>query len=340
MLGRPIARLALSVTLLAAAALAPVPAGSGTPREAAAAAPSVRFTAAGDFGRTAATASVLDLARENGSFLLALGDLAYGDATEPAWCRFVQSRVGRTYPVQLVSGNHESAGRDGFIDRFTRCLPNRLPGVTGRYGYQWYVDVPASDPVARIVMISPGLRYPNGTWRYSKGKPRYRWAQRAIRSARAAGIGWVVVGMHQPCLSMGRYGCSSGADIMNLLVRERVDLVVTGHEHLYQRSKQITTGPGCRRVPTGRFDPDCVASSGSTVRQGAGTVFVTVGTGGTTLRPVNRDDRERHYFVAWSAGNATPRHGLVAVELDVRRLVARFVGAGPGTFTDVVTIRR
>ena len=332
--------LALSALMVAAAALAPAPVRSGTPQQAAAGAPSVRFTAAGDFGKTAATAKVLDLASDSGSFLLALGDLAYGDATEPAWCRFVKRRLGRTYPVQLLSGNHESAGRDGRIDRFARCLPNRLPGLKGRYGRQWYVDVPASNPVARIVMISPGLRYGDGTWRYSKGQPRYRWTKRVIRSARAAGIDWVVVGMHHPCLSVGRYGCTAGPDIMNLLVRQRVDLVLTGHEHLYQRSKQISTGPGCRRVPAGRVDRDCIASGASTVRQGRGTVFVTVGTGGTTLRPVNRRDRERGYLAAWSARNASPRHGLLAVDIDTRRLTARFVGTSPGTFSDAVTVLR
>jgi hypothetical protein len=335
--------LSLSAALLAGAALAPAPVRSGTPPPAAAAAASassVRFTAAGDFGKTRATAKVLDLARAHGSFLLALGDLAYGDATEPAWCAFVKSRVGRGYPVQLLSGNHESSGRDGRIDRFTRCLPNRLPGVKGNYGRQWYVDVPAANPVARIVMISPGLRYENGTWRYTAGTPRYRWTQRAIRSARAAGIDWVVVGMHHPCLSMGRYGCTAGSDLMNLLVRQRVDLVLTGHEHMYQRSKQITTGPGCRRVPTGRIDRDCIASSSSTLRKGAGTVFVTVGTGGTNLRPVSRNDRQKRYFAAWSGRNASPRHGLLAVDIDAGRLTARFVGTSPGTFTDAVTIRR
>jgi hypothetical protein len=330
----------LTGALLVGAALAPEPLPSGNPAQAADAHDSVRFSAAGDFGKTPATGTVLDLAAASGSFLLALGDLSYGDATESQWCSFVKGRVGPTYPVQLLSGNHESNGRDGHIERFADCLPDRLPGTVGDYGRQWYVDVPAADPVVRIVMISPGLTFDDGTWRYQAGKVRYRWTGKAIDDARADGIDWVVVGMHYPCLSMGRYGCSAGSDIMNLLVKKRVDLVLTGHEHLYQRSKQITTGPGCRRVPTTRFDRDCVANASSTVRDGAGTIFVTVGTGGTALRAVNRKDRQKRYFAAWSGLNASPRHGLLAVDADRSRLTATFVGAAPGTFRDALTIRR
>lgn len=299
---------------------------------------SLRFSAAGDFGKNPAAAGVLDLVPGEGDIHLALGDLSYDQASESQWCAFVTSHVGAEYPFQLVSGNHESNGRDGRIGRFVECLPNQLPGVHGRYGRQWYVDVPADDPVARIVMISPGLTFERSTWRYAKGGPRYRWTARAIDEARAAGIDWIVVGMHMPCLSIGRYGCGAGSDIMNLLVRKRVDLVMTGHEHLYQRSKQIATGPGCRRVPTGRFDRDCVASGSSSLRKGAGTVFVTVGTGGTSLRNVRLKDRHRRYFAAWSGRNVLPTHGLLAVEVDGDRLSATFVGSGPGRFADSFTI--
>ncbi|WP_028279901.1 hypothetical protein [Arthrobacter sp. H5] len=45
-----------------------------------------------------------------------------------------------------------------------KCLPNRLPGMEGTYGQQWFVDVPEEDPLVRIVMISPGMRL-TGTFR-------------------------------------------------------------------------------------------------------------------------------------------------------------------------------
>lgn len=301
----------------------------------------VTFSAAGDFGRTKATTRTLKVIdRAGGRFHLAVGDLSYGDATERQWCRYVKRHLGKRYPMQLLAGNHESFGRDGHIDAFARCLPNRLPGKKGRYARQYYVDVPAKNPIVRVLAISPGLRYGNRTWTYERGTPRYRWTARAIDSARRAGIEWVVVGMHHPCLSMGRYGCAAGSDVVNLLVSKRVDLVLTGHEHLYQRTKQITTGPGCSRVPTEGLDVDCVADSSSLLTAGRGTVFITAGTGGTTLREVNRSNDQRGYFAAWSGKNVAPRHGIVTVTATPSRLSARFVGTTRGSFTDDVSIRR
>ena len=49
--------------------------------------------------------------------------------------------------------------------------------------------------------------------------------------------------MHYPCLSAGQYGCVEGSALMNLLVNEKVDLVLHGHEHTYQRGKQLATDP-------------------------------------------------------------------------------------------------
>lgn len=306
---------------------------------------SVRVTAAADYGARPQTAATLRAAATfGGTAHLALGDFRYDDLrTESQWCAFVRTHVGQSLPVELLTGNHESNGRDGRISAFARCLPNRLHGMTGAYGTQWYVDLPASKPLMRLVMISPGLTVDGRAWAYRKGDAHYRWTRRAIRSARDAGIPWVVVGMHNPCLSMGRYGCAAGADVMNLLVRSRVDLVLTGHEHLYQRTKQIRTGPGCRSVRLRRFDRDCVASSSSELSDGRGTVFVTAGTGGTSLRNVRLRDKHRRYFAAWSGRNVTPTHGLVVVDATSSRLTARFMPSttsAASPFRDAVTITR
>ena len=81
-------------------------------------------------------------------------------AAEQTWCDFVTDRVGEGYPFELISGNHESNGLNGNINDFSSCLPNQLPGAVGTYGRQYYVDVPADNPIARFIMISPSLRLP------------------------------------------------------------------------------------------------------------------------------------------------------------------------------------
>jgi hypothetical protein len=320
------------VVATATASATSTPSASATPR-ATGGTGSVRFSALGDIDSTSDSSAVLrSIARRDDDFTLALGDLSYGrTGAEDTWCHFVTQRVGASHPFELVSGNHESDGPDGDIDRFARCLPNRLPGLVGTYGRQWYVDQPAEDPVVRVVMISPALDFGHGTWSYDDGTEHHAWLEAAVEGARAAGIPWVVVGMHKPCLSVGAYACDPGTDLVDLLLRTGVDLVLTGHEHLYQRTLPLALGPGCRSIVSGRFDADCLAAS-------AGTTFVTVGTGGTPLREVHGSDPERRYFEALSGRDQRPSYGSLDVTVTADRLTAAFRPVGSGTFTDRVTL--
>jgi PKD repeat protein len=333
--GRVLSAVVGTVALAAAA----VPGFSAT--ELAVEEPAVRFTASGDFAANPNTSAVLNAIRTPGNDLtLALGDLSYGvTGTEQSWCDFVTSRVGAGYPFELLAGNHESNGQNGNINDFSACLPNQLPGVVGTYGRQYYVDVPAEAPLVRYIMISPGIQFPDGLWSYNAGTTRHAWTADTIDSARSAGIPWVVVGMHKPCLSVGEYGCDPGSDIMNLLVSKRVDLVLSGHEHHYARTAQLAQGPGCANLTPGAFTAACVADSDTAMAKGAGTVFGTVGTGGTALRQIHTDDTEFGYFAATSGAGRQPAHGFLQVSADADRLEGSFVPVN-GTFQDTFTITR
>lgn len=304
--------------------------------------PMVRFAAAGDFSSSTKAGQVLDtIDGLDTDLTLALGDMSYGTTgAEQAWCDFVTARLGSGYPFELLAGNHESNGQNGNINDFSACLPNQLPGVVGTYGRQWYVDVPAAAPLVRYVMISPALPFPDGTYSYAAGSPRYQWTAAAVDGARAAGIPWVVVGMHKPCLSVGLYSCEPGAALMNLLVQKKVDLVLTGHEHLYQRTKQLSHGTGCTAITPGSYDADCVADSDATMTGGRGTVMATVGTGGVELRAVDGADTEAPYFAAFAGVNQEPTFGALEVTADADELFARFVAADSGTLDDAFTITK
>ena len=295
----------------------------------------LRFTASGDFSASEEAGATLEqIDALDAEFHLALGDLSYGEAGEEReWCEFVTDRVGTDFPFQLLAGNHESDGRNGDIDAFAACLPNRLPGLVGEYARQYYVDVPAEEPLARFVMISPGITFRDGTWSYEEGTRRFAWTREAIAGARAGGIPWVVVGMHKPCLTMGDYGCDPGPDIVDLLVSSGVDLVISGHEHIYQRSAQLGIGDACPSIAPDAITSACVVDDGTRLEQGRGTVFVTVGTGGRELRDVHTDDPEAPYFAALSGSNAEPSWGNLFVRVSESTLAARFVAA-VGSFED------
>ena len=233
-----VAAAVLVCPMLAVAAAAETPASSSPA--------SFSFAAAGDFGANANTSKVLTaMAGAQVDFGLALGDLSYGEISpESAWCDYVQSQVGGSFPFELVAGNHDANGStQGQIANFAGCLPHRLSPLTGVYGQQYYFDYPADPPLARFIMISPNLAFPGGsTDRYDKGSVQAQWLSDAIDSARAAGIRWIVVGMHEVCLTAGEMSCQIGTDLVNLLVAKKVDLVLQGHEHGYERSKQLAVG--------------------------------------------------------------------------------------------------
>ncbi|MCU1440494.1 MAG: hypothetical protein JWP85_1491 [Rhodoglobus sp.] len=302
--------------------------------------PSVRFTASGDFSSTPESFSVFNaIGTIDQDLHLALGDLSYSTTgNEQTWCDLVTTRVGAGFPFELVSGNHESNGENGNINDFSACLPNQLPGLIGTYGRQYYVDVPAGAPLVRYIMISPALTFPDGTWSYAAGTPRYNWTAAAIDGARSSNIPWVVVGMHKPCLSMGAYNCDPGSALINLLVSKKVDLVLHGHEHLYQRTHQLSQSGACSTIVPGTFTAACIADSDGTMVKGAGTVFATVGTGGVPFRDINTSDTEAGYFAKYSALNANPTWGSLDVTVTATELSASFARASGGTFTDTFSI--
>ena len=63
------------------------------------------------------------------------------------------------------------------------------------------------------------------------------------------------MGMHKVCLTMGIKSCEIGASLLNVLIDRKVDLIIQGHDHSYQRSKQLALGPNCTAVKAGRTTP-------------------------------------------------------------------------------------
>ena len=301
----------------------------------------VHFTAQGDIGVGSGAKKVLDaIAELKPQLNLALGDYSYKSGIEEQFCGMVTGKLGTELPYQLVTGNHESDGHEGDIENFVRCLPNKLPGLQGEYGTQWYADVPEKNPVVRFVLVSPGIDFRNGPLDYSKGSERWRWTTDAIDSAKSQGIPWTVVGMHVPCLSVGRYDCQAGEEFTNMLIEKKVDLVLSGHDHVYQRTYQLGTGAGCPGLQAAAFARSCLADSDSSMVQGHGTVFATVGTGGVGLYDIDSKDPEMGYFATASGKNRNAAFGTLDVKATQQELNARFVAAKGYSLTDSFTIRR
>jgi PKD repeat protein len=295
------------------------------------------FAAVGDFGFNSRTeANWGSMSTSGAGFVLAMGDLLYNipPPTEEDWCREFKSHISN---VELIVGNHETFESNvtfggGTINKFLAHCPFTLGSFTGTYGFQYYFDYPSTNPLARFVMVMPGIW--NGTSSssrvsYGNGTATQQWVGGAIDSARAVGIPWVVVGMHKTCITAGNQGCESGQDFMRFLLSKRVDLIIQGHDHNYQRSKQLVCATEDLYVPS------CVVNDGSTgsYSKGAGTIFLIDGTGGDGTTPIGASDPEAPYFAA--TDDNTFGYTLYTVSGTVLR--GQFVPTN-GVFTDAWTI--
>lgn len=323
----------------------------------------VRFIATGDYGHTPNTGQVLATMNalfqaDSYAFHLGIGDLSYGlNGEESAWCTYIRTALSSNVPFVLLAGNHEDDNyQNGFIGNFVAspdCFPDPI-GVTGTYGAQYWFDHGGQ---IRVIMIAPGLPVFGTTYRYRAGSTEYQWLAQTIDDARDVGIPWVIVGMHMNCLTMGTKGCheldrsGSGADdLLNLLIAKKVDLVLQGHDHSYQRSKQLAHAPGCPALQgdysaiggaAAVYNPACVADDGDdgTYPKGAGTVFVISGLGGDDIYSVDAADAEAPYFAKWmGAGSLGAGFGFLSIAIQGNRLSADFVPAEIGRFTDSFTI--
>ena len=74
------------------------------------------------------------------------------------------------------------------------------------------------------------------------GAPQVRWLAEALAASRAR---WKIAVVHHPLYSCGRHGAHDGLrrSVIRLFLRHGVDLVLSGHDHLYERSRPIGEGP-------------------------------------------------------------------------------------------------
>ncbi len=246
------------------------------------------FTAFGDQGighnavATANLAAALDPA-----FHLHLGDLSYAnsigsgetsDAYDPRiWdIFFVQNEsIAARIPWMPAVGNHElepwhgEHGYGGVRARFT--MPdNAWPGSTGIYSWRY-------QNVGLICLDGNDVCYNTpANLDHTEGR-QHRWLERRLSGFRAdPTIDFVVVYLHQCTYSTcPGNGAELGAQEhwAPLFDRYQVDLVLSGHNHVYERTDPIRAGLATRPAPSGdTVDP---------VRDG--TTYIVAGGGGDEI---------------------------------------------------------
>ncbi|MBV9356646.1 MAG: metallophosphoesterase family protein [Chloroflexi bacterium] len=225
-------------------------------------------------------------------FHLFNGDLCYANISPDrvkTWRDFFRNnQVSARYrPWMPAAGNHENElgnGPYGFRSYQTRfSLPDNgepNPNLRG----MWYSFKAGS--VRVISLNNDDVCYQDGGDSYVRGYSggaQKAFLERTLKNARAdPDIDWVVVCMHQ--VAMSSAANFNGADLgirqewQPLFDQYGVDLVVSGHEHHYERSLAVRGADP--DSPTLR--PHVVSTDTSEVDTSQGTVYMIIGGGGTS----------------------------------------------------------
>jgi purple acid phosphatase-like protein/calcineurin-like phosphoesterase family protein len=198
-------------------------------------------------------------------------------------------------PWLPVPGDHEIAPGDGeqglasYLTRYT-LPPNGVDGLEGR----WYA---VRVGTALFVCLSgDDVAYSSAGRGYSGGA-QTRWLESTMAAARAdASIDWIVVQLHQCACSSAATGTGSDLGIrqewLPLFDTYEVDLVLSGHDHGYERSfpvRGFDAAAGTDTLTGATTDtsrPRPVTTVDSAVFDTSqGTVHLVLGSGGSGQGP-------------------------------------------------------
>jgi len=220
-------------------------------------------------------------------FVANIGDLAYAEGGVLVWAFWTGLMWPLTslLPFQVSVGNHETN-----VDPAVGCASNNSIAKLA----EWMGPVPATNPYGddsggeAAVATFERYRGPsNGLgvlwysfdagsvhfvlWSsehdYRPGSAQYAWLQQDLMGVDRSVTPWVVCGMHRPMYNAradGDYTIDVGmaSYVESLFVEAKVDLALSGHYHLYERTfsmRNFTVDP-----------------------TGASPVYITSGTGGAT----------------------------------------------------------
>jgi hypothetical protein len=173
-------------------------------------------------------------------FLVNTGDMVPSGGNAPEWQTFfdIERPLLHDRPILVSIGNHELLD-DAAATNFARY-----------FGFEDGSGPPRPYGTAR--MGSARFFFLNGLDDWANG-PERRWLERALTDADGeAGVVWRFAVVHEGPWSAGPHGANRGmvdARVPELLAAHKVDLVFSGHDHIYERGdagilKYVISGGG------------------------------------------------------------------------------------------------
>jgi hypothetical protein len=196
-----------------------------------------------------ATGDLVDaqLAAKPDTYVFTLGDNAYQHGKlsefescyEPTWGAAGGTFLGRTYPSL---GNHEyqdapTSSASGYFDYFVGKA-----AMTGSRGEGYYAYEVGPD--WRVIVLNSNRKTSSdlapGCGKDASGTAQMDFLRAELTAANAAGKN-VVAYWHHARFSDGPHGSTAGCAkrFFDLLYRKKADIVLVGHNHIYERFTDI-----------------------------------------------------------------------------------------------------
>ena len=225
----------------------------------------LRFAAIGDNGSggrqamAVADAMAETYRRSPFGLVALLGDICYYGNFEDRYDEVFRQPMGPLLDAgvgfELAIGNHDAALRhsDEGIEEIEAEL--RLLGTPSRY----YMTTHGPADIFYLDSSVPGVFGPESS-------TQWEWLDDTLASATSQ---WKIVALHHPLYSSGRHGSTVGARerLEPILARRKVDLVLAGHDHDYERTHpqhgvtHVVSGGGCKTTSVGRSRFTAAAAS-------------------------------------------------------------------------------
>lgn len=209
---------------------------------------------------------------ENAKFIVHNGDVV-DNKSEKQWNLLLQTAKSSLMNTTIMpaSGNHD-AGSSTFIDHFNLDIP-RSATTTGAYYSVDYCNT-------HFVVLNTN----ESSDSYKEfTNAQVDWLKADIGFAKSAGAQWVIVIIHMGPYSTAEHSSDSNvkdtrAKIAPLFNELGVDLVLQGHDHVYERSKPIVNGISAKQsTVTENFNGQSVRY----IVDPEGPIYLTPGTAGT-----------------------------------------------------------
>jgi predicted phosphodiesterase len=170
-------------------------------------------------------AVVAAIEQQSFDFLVNTGDFVAAGGERPLWHAFfsIEKDLLRNHCVFACVGNHELVEDEAASNFLAYFGPNEAGSAL--YGsFRW--------AEARFFLLNAFQEW---------GQGEISWLQRELDKADSEpNLTWRIVVVHHSPWSSGRHGADAkmlAAGVPELLVRHRVDLLLAGHDHIYERGE-------------------------------------------------------------------------------------------------------